>query len=154
METLNAWILLHRRSEVLGFSKTRLNLASVNLKKLVAIDLKAVKKTYSIADLEKVCGVPHQFSPKEIAAAKQVFGKTDQSRTFRGKFQTYFMRVFLTKLTAAANSALKPWFATRCKVKLIVSDANFLSDLTQYADTPRSLREFILSLDVSPGLPT
>ena len=65
---------------------------------------------------------------------------------FRGKFLAFFFRVFLCKLANEAGRDRSKFFPDRKKVGFRPSDKNFLSELSQYAETPSCLRSFISAL--------
>jgi hypothetical protein len=147
VEPLNAWILFYRQAEATDPACTPLNLASLNFHQLVLIDLDAVKGDYDLFKLETSIPAPRAVTNEQLEETKKLFQKDTRHIQFRGKYQAHFMRVFLTKLACDANSKTPTVFPAKRSVPFNPSDRNFLSDLTQYAETPSCLRQFLATLN-------
>lgn len=143
---VNYWICFHRREQAKDGLKSCLNLGSINLASMISISLDKVESEYTLADLEKFGGNGRPVCNDKLQEIAMTFERSCRHLRFRGKFQAYFMRVYLNLLQADVGSESPTCFSTRRKVPFSVSDRNFLSDLSQYADTPGCLRSFITSL--------
>jgi len=69
-----------------------------------------------------------------------------RQKSFRGKFEIEFLFAFLQKLMSEANQGNYPYFTRRVKVVLFLTKRTIISDLSQYADTPNCLYNYIESL--------
>jgi len=147
IEPANCWILFHRMAESEDKNLRRLNLGSLNANNLVTVTIGAVRRNYTIFDLQTTTGNTKTVSEDSLSELARSFDRNERHLRFRGKFQAYFMRMFLSCLKRDANDENSQNFARRRNVPLNVSDRNFLSDLAQYADTPDCLRDFILGLN-------
>ena len=147
IEMANAWILYHRRAERENPGSSRLNLGSLKPHQMVEVTLSSVTSLYTLFDLEAAVGNARPMVEDQIDELARTFDRESRYLTFRGKFQVSFMRAFLTRLAADANSPTPSLFPERRRVPFNVSERNFLSDLSQYAETPNSLREFVNGLN-------
>jgi hypothetical protein len=147
IEPANSWILFHRQREAGDQTIKPLNLASLKPNQMVCITLNSVTRTYTIFDLQAATGNTEPVTENELSELAKSFDRGDRHLIFRGKFQAFFMRVFLNLLRADAVADAPACFHSRRNVPLNVTDRNFLSDLTQYADTPDCLRRFICALN-------
>lgn len=147
IQLANSWILFHRQAEAQQGATSRLNLASLNPNQMVSVTLQAVTATYTLFDLEAAVGNALPASEAQLAALAASFDQANRHLFFRGKFQSFFMRSFFSRLQLDAHSDLPTCFPCKRRVPFTISDRNFLSDLSQHADTPECLRTFFASLN-------
>ena len=140
-EELNAWIYLQRLAEK-SQTGTRLNLNDVNMKGLFDVKLTQVEKKYTFESLNEMFPNAAVVSKQEVAQQIVQFRGIDRTMHFRGKFLLEFLRIFIRNLTTDRVSRNRNHFSERGKVKLNLS-GNLISELTQYADTPDSLKQFL-----------
>ncbi|HEX3147977.1 MAG TPA: DUF4435 domain-containing protein [Gemmataceae bacterium] len=145
---LNGWVMLQRRYEKAHPGATSANLNSINLNKIVQIGLQTSTATYTIAAIERSTNSTQTFTDTEAQEAILMIPPQDRMTRYRGKFQAYFFRLFLSKLCEDANLKSPTLLLTSRHVPLKVSETNFISELCQYADTPQCLREFIAAIPV------
>ncbi|PPK87868.1 uncharacterized protein DUF4435 [Neolewinella xylanilytica] len=79
---------------------------------------------------------------EEINESETYLQKNDLCLVLRGKYQAQFLFTFLNLLLTDANDRNQRRFVKQ-KVKLTVSRTQIISQLSQYADTPESLKAFI-----------
>ncbi|NER38345.1 MAG: DUF4435 domain-containing protein [Oscillatoria sp. SIO1A7] len=142
VELLNAWIACHINRS------SGLNVSDINFSKLVRIDLTKASVNYTLDDL---CNkFPHlpAISQQELDAKKVELRAKVRQKSFRGKFEIEFLFSFLHKLINEANEKSSPYFTRKIKVVLKLSRGNTISDLSQYADTPKCLYSYLDSLRV------
>jgi hypothetical protein len=121
IEPVNAWILFHRRAEVADGATRKLNLASLNPNTMVSITLEGVNRMYSVFDLEAAVGNARPASDAELTDVARSFEPNTRYLKFRGKFQAFFMRMFLMRLQSDANSHTPRYFPSKRRVPLNVS---------------------------------
>jgi hypothetical protein len=139
---LNSWIAC--QSE-LG-SSARLNLGNYSLSEFVSITLDKVEVKYNPDKLaSKFIGC--SIIPSEVLDQKlNELKSAGCGRFFRGKFEIEFLFIFLKDLRDEANKRASPYFSERRKkVNLQISKDSMISDLSQCADTPECLYNFLKS---------
>ena len=146
-EELNAWIYLHRQHEKSHLGP-KLNIDdSRKLKNLVRVDLDSITKEYTLSDLSTHKTFTHALaiSPEEVRQQVALFAHQHRIAHFRGKFLLEFLRLFLEKLKTDRVSKTGHHFSEQGKVKLALS-GNLISELSQYAETPPCLRDFLSAM--------
>lgn len=140
---LNGWIILQRRHEKSHPGLGTANLNSINLNKHVSIGLDFAIAKFDLTAIERPTNSIASFSSLQAHEAVDAIHQHERQARFRGKFQAYFLRVYLTKLIDDANSPSPKLVSQKHPCPLTVSDKNLLSELSQHADTPQCLREFL-----------
>lgn len=140
---LNAWIKATRIIEKKSTNSTKLNLNNVKLNKIVTISLDGVSKKYKNDELSTIYKTEPELSKDQIQDALNSFNNERLECVLRGKYEAEFVRIFINKLSKDRNSIKPTIFKEKGNVKLHVSGKNFLSDLSQYADTPSCLVDFL-----------
>ena len=142
---LNAWIAVHREKE------SNLNVKNIKLSDLMRIDLdRGIKLRGDRTLLETV---RQRFPDIETVSDAEIYEKLSELKdkgcqsSFRGKFELFFLRQFLMKLAEQANSKESDYF-TKKKVSLNFSTDDAISRLSQYADTPNCLRNYLVKFSV------
>jgi hypothetical protein len=146
---LNGWVMLQRRHEKESPGTSKANLNSISLPRYFQVGLLASTSTYTLTEIETATNATRSFTKGEAMAAVAAIPTADRSARFRGKFQAYFLRVFLSRLCEDANSRTPELFNQRRSVALNLSERNLVSELCQYAETPDSLRAFISAIPAS-----
>jgi len=144
--TRNAWIFLQRR--VLNQSTTvgKLNLQNVSVDKLFEVKLNGVTQKYSLSNLSDLFPDSAPVHLPELNELISEFTDCNQIDKFRGKYLIYFLKKILTALAEDSNKRTKrQHFKIRRRVTMRISD-NIMSELSQYAETPPCLSEFLLKL--------
>jgi len=142
---LNAWIWLQRNNNI--NTASALNLRGVKLDRFVGVSLGAITKRYTVAELKDVFPQAPAVDENTLVSKIVEFQSSDRRRLFRGKYEIEFLRLMLTKLMEDFRSAEPRFFPRQGKVKCTLSRENIISELSQYADTPECLREYLLSLN-------
>lgn len=148
-ELLNQWVFVQRRHERDNGLPRQLDAAKLRLSQMFIIELDRVEGRYTIFDLEAASGCVTPCDPVELDGLVKAAATPDRHRRMRGKFLAFFVREYFTKLAVAANVEGTAHFSEKRKVSLRPSGTNFLSELSQYADTPECLINFIRSLQVT-----
>ncbi len=103
---------------------------------------KGIKINYNIQNLETIQEMQVIPSSEDIDNCKSVL-KVDLKNTLRGKFQLIFLKKFLRYLIEDANGANN--YISK-KVSLNFQEDLFLSQFSQYADTPSELITYLRAL--------
>lgn len=140
VELLNAWIACHIDKS------SGLNVLDINFSKLVHIDLEEVVAAYTVENLYNMFPDLPAISQQELDAKKVELRAKIRQKSFRGKFEIEFLFSFLQKLIEKANKGSYPYFTRKIKVVLQLTKKNIISDLSQYADTPKCLYSYLESL--------
>lgn len=139
-------LLIHylRMKEASGELKTRLNLNNIEIEKLVSISLTEVKKVYTLEKYRELFpDLPEKLDINLDISRSHFDGKSSEIN-FRGKQSLEFFRAFIMLLKQdRGKKCNREIFHESGKVKLQLTKANTLSELSQYADTPNCLKQFI-----------
>jgi hypothetical protein len=140
---LNACHYLQRQREK-SHDGSKLNIADRGLKDLVEVKIDRISKRYTLPSLSthKTFANATDISEAEVAQQVELFSKSSRTARFRGKFLLKFLQLFLVKLKKERVSKNSRYFSDKGKVKLALS-GNLISELSQYAETPECLRDFL-----------
>ena len=143
---INSWIFAHRDHETKNKLPRGLNADLIKVGQLINVELDSVSSTYSIFDLEAATGCTSPCSEGEIEEIAKAIAPAERHAWIRGKLLSFFMREFLSKLAKDARLTSPNYFPSPRKFSLQLSSTNFLSELSQYAETPPCLEKFIQDL--------
>jgi hypothetical protein len=142
VEFLNVWIACQREK------KADVKLSVLDISNLVLIDLDNINSTYTIDDL-------HIKFPKAITVAQEELDLKqnhlclqERQKIFRGKFEIHFLFKIIHKLIEEANKGNPKYFTKKIKVTLNLRETTLISDLSQYADTPDCLIDYLESFRI------
>ncbi|WP_166171574.1 DUF4435 domain-containing protein [Acinetobacter sp. SA01] len=144
IKEFNYLIFLLRQKEKDGTLKTRLNINNIEISSLVSIGLDKVDKLYDVSLPKNFFSeLPEDLSIDINSAIPHFVGK-DAEIWYRGKQNLEFLRVFLTLLRQdKGKKENREIFQNRSSVKLQLTKPNAISELSQYANTPTCLKEFL-----------
>lgn len=148
---LNAWLKQQRSIEsqmlVAGHPIKSLNLTDVKIWEFVTAAFPSCAARYTIQSLDQRFSRATSVADESaIQAWAGNVTSNDPQSTHRGKFFMQFLCLFLARLVEDANSAVPSLLLEHKKVGLMVQPSNALSQFSQYADTPDSLRDFLTRL--------
>ena len=133
-----------RDMENKGTLKSKLNINNLSIDDLVAINIGNVLKKYD----EDVPVTIFSELPQDLSvclqSSEQHFADLSAELWFRGKQHLEFLRVFLGRVKEdRCKKASRKIFKAKGNVKLSLTKANAISELSQYADTPLCLKTFL-----------
>lgn len=134
---LNGWIYLQRKSN------SKMNLNDMSLSLIVRYSLAGSVASYSTQSLEHIFPETKSLTQAEIDSWIASVPKAKRTETYRGKYLLQCYCQFLKELIQDRNSRQPQYFSSRAKVSLTLHDGNLISQLSQYADTPPCLVEFL-----------
>lgn len=137
--------LLNAYIACLKENKENLNLGGFNLNKLIKIDLDKIESNYTLETLKDKFNPDYHPSEDRINQKLNELRSQTCQKTFRGKFEIEFLRKFLEKLKEKGNH----YSSQPLKAKFSLNLANVLSDLSQYADTPHCLKQYLETYKVT-----
>lgn len=141
---LNAWVYTQNLLQVEN-PDIKLNLSNYQLTKFVDIELTGVLKKYDRSMLNDLFDSSHPVDEIQLQSSINQLSDKGHENIIRGKYLIEFYRIFLDKLMRELNSKNSSIFNEKVKTKLIISDSNILSCLSQYAITPICLTNFLTS---------
>lgn len=145
-EELNVWLYLQRRLEKKTENKSKVHINNLTNNQLFTIQINKVTKKYTLAKLAESFPEAPIISQHEITFQIAEFRKIGRTLNFRGKYLIFFLQRFLMCLVEDRRQKKNQLhFKNRGQVKLQLSN-NIISELSQYADTPESLREFLIKI--------
>lgn len=132
--SLNAWIMC-QNLEAEHNASIKLNLNNFDLKHFLDFDLDNVKLKYDQSTLRASFPSSANIPIDILETAKSIINQSGVLESSRGKYLLEYFRFFLEKLRETLGKKIKS--------KLTISKSNIISDLSQYAVTPRCLTEFL-----------
>ncbi|WP_431090331.1 DUF4435 domain-containing protein [Paenibacillus sp. 8b26] len=142
---LNAWIACQRDLSSSGLT-TRLNLndkENVIMNSFFDIKLDNVTKLYSIAKIESLFPDAQKIPETQLAKKIKDISHLDAQKTYRGKYELVFLKEFLKKLVNELNRKNSSIFSKKRKIDFQVSNTNLISQISQYAETPNCLIDYV-----------
>ncbi|NMH61268.1 DUF4435 domain-containing protein [Alteromonas ponticola] len=140
----NCWAKAHRLMEYRKQAPKTLNIQNIKIDDLVTISLDKVEKVYNdspenlFKDYEAL-----SLCPTALKDAQDYFNKKNLTLSMRGKQQLEFLRKFLMNLKVDRGKKAPSFFSAKGKVILSLTKDNCISELSQYAETPECLTEFL-----------
>lgn len=127
-------------------SGTKLHLDKIKFDDLVTVDLNSTYKLYDESKPYSIIPTLDKNLTVDLDNSKKKFDEVSHELYFRGKQHLEFFRVYLSNLKIdRCKKKDRVIFSKRGNVKLQLTKANVLSELSQYADTPSCLRTFLKS---------
>jgi len=140
----NALIRELRLMEKCGDISLKLNINNINFDSLIRINLEAVDKLYDENDPNSLFPDLQDDICISLQESEEYFNEFSGDLWFRGKQHLEFFRIFLSKLKEdRCKKSNRSIFKDKGNVKLLMSKANCISELSQYADTPMCLKSFL-----------
>ncbi|APF78967.1 DUF4435 domain-containing protein [Vibrio cholerae] len=133
-----------RLMEKYGDLKGSLNINNIKLEYLVKINLESVEKVYNERNPKLLFPDLADDFHVDLEPSEMYFNNLPGELWFRGKQNLEFFRVFLENIKAErCKKSSRKIFQSRGNVKLQISKSNCISELSQYADTPPCLKNFL-----------
>ena len=143
MVEFNAWLKCQRRREII-YGKRNVELSEFSIQKFfeqVTIDGVKVKKTLDTKTLNEEFPQAMDVDAAELSEEMQCMRKCNQSNDFRGKFELWFFKKIVEDLRAKNKKNL--YFQEHRDCVKIDPNVDTLLQLSQCADTPESLKQFL-----------
>lgn len=148
IKLFNVWTHCQRDSSNCG-ETTRLNLADFKLNKIISeINLTKIKANYDKEKIESLFPDAFVISDDILNQKITILGKFNPQLYFRGKFEIEFLYIFIKALQSEFgkhNGLIKK----QAGVQINISKKNLISELSQYADTPNCLKQYLSNFKMS-----
>lgn len=147
MLPFNIWIKAHRIIEKNTDDKSnQLNLNNLKIEDLASINLSGVSSVYDCENISSLFANSFTITAEQYAESEAYFNQQELKEFLRGKQQLEFLRVLLTHFREERSKKSNTIFSKRTPIKLQLSKANTLSELSQYAVTPSCLVTYLNNL--------
>ncbi|MEZ8843489.1 DUF4435 domain-containing protein [Vibrio splendidus] len=146
----NIWIKAHRVLEKSSEDNSnKLNLNNINFDKLISLELTEATPVYDCENVSSLFKNTFEVTSEMYSQSESYFESSEHSveDLLRGKQQLEFLRLFLTRLKDERSKKDNVIFSKRTPVKLQLSKANILSELSQYAVTTSCLVEYLKDIN-------
>lgn len=142
---LNAWLLCQsEKSLTFGPSNLNLRQKDKDIKNnFFTINLETVQKNYDINEIVRIFPNAHKISSEELSLKKNYLIKRGLQESLRGKYEIYFLEKFLSKISSELRKKDSRIFIKKYKHSFNSRDNNLMLMLSEFADTPRSLENYI-----------
>ena len=140
---LNTWISCQRELET-QFNENRLSLSNFNISRLfskISIDCVKVKQPVNLELLKKHFPDAYDISKEDLETKNDIFKRSNKQQVFRGKFELEFLKKIVDSLKL--KNKKEEYFTVKYKCVKVDVNVNTLSTLSEYADTPDLLIEFL-----------
>ncbi|MBW4681659.1 MAG: DUF4435 domain-containing protein [Microcoleus vaginatus WJT46-NPBG5] len=145
---LNAWVSCQRKyqhhQEYSGKFK-RASLKDFKLDDHIFVSLDKVTSNYTLETLNECFSEAYHPTEDVIQQKLAEFDSVDCQKTFRGKFEIFFLFKFFVKLNRKKNSKYFSQKPKKKKVSLNISIDNIITTFSGYAETPNCLRAYLES---------
>jgi len=153
---LNAWLACQYDYRIQNNIKTRLCIDETlkkHMRSIIRVDMTGIKTFSDLQEKESLMNLfPNApiIDEDTIASMLASFDGQELGKLYRGKFELCFFVQFINRVKEQLCSKNSTIFSERHKCTLSVEPANAISALTQYADTPKCLVNFIASIIIKP----
>lgn len=142
----NAWLICQNKK-----SKTevvRLNLnhkQNTVMNEFINISLTSVDKYYDLAIINANFPYSAKVTMEEIEDAVKFLKTQNYQKVFRGKYEIDFLKKFLAILIETMNkrTLYGTYFSKRRSISFKTTDSELISQLSQHAETPPCLSDYI-----------
>lgn len=141
---LNGWLML-RIKESERNPKIQLNLNNHNISKFLKIDDNIPTKLYDFEQLDKLFALGDALQQDELSSACHFIRSKDIKDVTRGKYRLDYFRLYLDSILEKARKGEQHFAKRSVKSKLSLSKTQMISELSQYAMTPKCLEGFLVN---------
>ena len=142
LSELNAWLIVRIREAEVN-KNIKLNLNNVSVDKFLNVAALSSTKCYTLDDLDTIFSIETAINPDDLESALHVIRESNKARYCRGKYRLEYFRAFLNDLFSESRNGEGNFSDRKIKPKLSLVKANIISELSQYAETPDCLKEFL-----------
>lgn len=128
-----------------GAESIIVNANNIKINKLISLNLDGITSNYDPHNVFDLFRETENITlcKKSYNEAFNSLAVESQENDFRGKQNADFFRIFLSELKSDRVSDNPVFFSKKKPVKLNLSRENFISELSQYANTPDCLVSFL-----------
>ncbi|WP_405128499.1 DUF4435 domain-containing protein [Pseudoalteromonas sp. PB2-1] len=146
IKPFNSFIRTIRMMEKTGDCHRKLNINNIKFEDLISVSLDSTEKNYDEKNPKSIFQDLDNDIVINTSESDEYLSDLDGEIWFRGKQNLEFFRIYLDKLKQdRCKKNGRQVFKNKGNVKLQLSKGNCLSELSQYADTPGCLVDFLNS---------
>lgn len=138
----NAWYACIKAKAIKEGKPTNVNLDEKLPKGFVLVRLEGIENNYDLDKIKSTFSNALEFEEKDFEEKITEFKNCERRKIFRGKYELQFVYEIIKALINDANDKSKRKYLNK-KTKLNLDKAQIISQLSQYAETPECLNEFI-----------
>ncbi|PST85475.1 hypothetical protein C9I86_18900 [Photobacterium sp. NCIMB 13483] len=139
---LNAWLIV-RIKESESNENINLNLNNISVDKFLSISGLESTKKYNVIDLDSIFKVKETIDEDALETAIHIVNQKNKANFCRGKYRLEYFRLFLIEVFNESRNGEGNFVGRKVKPKLTLVKTNIISELSQYAETPECLNEFL-----------
>lgn len=145
----NYWVHAYRQMEKSSEVQKKLNINNIKLFSLVKISLDAVSQADERHKIDDLFSESDRTATIDLKSSVEHFRSISKEKWFRGKQNIEFLRQFILRLKQdRCEKSGRVVFEQKGNVKLNLTKANIISELSQYADTPDRLSAFLKRYEI------
>lgn len=145
----NAWLACQNDMRIEKNEKRRLHIDSKikkYFKSIISRDLNSISDFEDLNNLKELHILfpeAYKIDVKQIQSKIKDFEKLDGRKYYRGKFELKFLISFIDRLKNELGKKDSLIFSKRYKINLITEYSTAISILSQYAETPECLKDYL-----------
>jgi len=145
----NAWLACQNEKREKFKEKKRLHIDNKVKKYFNNIVLEDLQTIADLSDLNNIDKLKelfpnaHEISEVELNSKIEEFKQKDGCKFFRGKFELHFFVSFLNRIKEELGKKSSSIFSKKYKISLRIEFSNAISVLSQYAETPECLINYL-----------
>jgi hypothetical protein len=143
IKLFNAWYATAKQKAKQNNTIVNVSLNDKFPKDFVLIKIGNITSNYNLSDILEKFPDSIQITEEELAPKLKYFEENSNTYIFRGKYEIEFFQLFLKYLIEDAN---KNNTIIKSKTKFNIDNAQILSQLSQYSETPNCLKDYITKI--------
>lgn len=139
---LNSWYAAAKEKALTNGVSVNASLDEKPPKEFIIVKIGSINSSYNLNNILEKYPDSIKVTEEEVNQFVEKFDNSDKSKVFRGKYELDFMYKFLQFIIEDANVNKK---YLKTKTKFNVDKSMILSQLSNYAETPQCLVEYLIS---------
>lgn len=136
----NLWYYSAKKKAKIECTSVNAILGDKFIKDFICFSFDSITSNYTLTDIKKKFPDAIEISEDDLKSNLENFYSKEPLMRFRGKYQIEFIIKFLNYIIDDANTHKK---ILKKKTKFRIDPAIILSQISQYAETPNCLKEFL-----------
>lgn len=133
-----------RIMEQKGVLTAKLNINNINFDNLIIVNLNSSVKCFDENNPSSIFPGLSADLKIDLSESENFFSDLEPELVYRGKQHLEFMRIYISRLKKdRCKKVNREVFQKKGNVRLQLTKANSISELSQYADTPNCLKVFL-----------
>ncbi|WP_159478608.1 DUF4435 domain-containing protein [Chryseobacterium sp. 18068] len=136
----NLWYYSAKKKANAGATTVNANLGDKFVKEFICYSFDSITSNYTLEDIKEKFPDAIAVSEEDLKSNLEDFNRKEPLMRFRGKYQIEFIVKFLKYIIDDANKEKR---ILKKKTKFRIDAAIVLSQISQYAETPKCLKDFL-----------